>query len=239
MTTRVSGSIIADTHVLDNPAWASLTGAHAHLAQRYGHAVRYPSDVAPFVALADSADEQGWLDLAVLLGADGTGVVTGASGVPEGWQIVESGQGVQLIATTLRTEAADEAVRLDRADVPEILELVARNKPGPFLPRTIELGNYFGIRREGVLVAMAGERLHPSGFTEISAVCTDAAYRGQGLATRLVRHVGAGIRERGETPFLHAAAANVDAIRLYEWIGFVLRRETRFIVVRAPGGQRR
>ncbi|GAA2551639.1 hypothetical protein GCM10010435_22280 [Winogradskya consettensis] len=75
---------------------------------------------------------------------------------------------------------------------------------------------------------MAGERLRPPGWTEISAVCTDAAYRGRGLATRLVRAVAAGIRARGETPFLHTGAANTTAIRLYESIGFELRRSTTF-----------
>ncbi|MYT21127.1 GNAT family N-acetyltransferase, partial [Streptomyces sp. SID7760] len=58
-----------------------------------------------------------------------------------------------------------------------------------------------------------------------------------GLATRLVRAVAAGIRERGETPFLHTAAANTAAIRLYESIGFTLRRRPSFMAVRAPGGR--
>ena len=80
---------------------------------------------------------------------------------------------------------------------------------------------------------MAGERLRPPGWTEISAVCTDAAHRGQGLATRLITAVGAGIQERGDTPFLHTLAANVTAIRLYESLGFTLRRTTRFRVVRS------
>jgi predicted GNAT family acetyltransferase len=84
---------------------------------------------------------------------------------------------------------------------------------------------------------MAGERLHPPGWTEISAVCTDERYRGRGLATRLVRAVAAGIRERGETPLLHAAATNVTAIRLYESLGFVLRRHTRFVAVGMPAGE--
>ncbi|WP_442874812.1 GNAT family N-acetyltransferase [Amycolatopsis sp. NBC_00345] len=126
-------------------------------------------------------------------------------------------------------------VRLGEADVPEMLDLVARAQPGPFLPRTVFLGTYLGIRHEGALVAMAGERLHPPGWTEISAVCTDPAFRGRGLAARLVRAVGAGIRARGETPFLHAAASNVNAIRLYESLGFRLRREMIFSALQVPG----
>jgi len=234
MTMPAEESTIADDRLLDNPVWASLTGAHAHLAERNEDAARYPRDVAPFVALADAADGKSWLDLAQLLGPGVVVVVPGISEAPDGWEIVESIHGVQLVDISLRAETDDEALRLDHADVPEILELIARTKPGPFLSRTIEIGDYFGIRRDGALVAMAGERLHPPGWTEISAVCTDAAYRGQGLGTRLLRHVAARIRERGESPFLHAAATNVNAIRLYESIGFAHRREIRFLLVRTP-----
>jgi predicted GNAT family acetyltransferase len=115
-----------------------------------------------------------------------------------------------------------------------MLALVERTKPGPFRARTIELGTYLGIRRDGALVAMAGERLHPPGWTEISAVCTDPAFRGQGLATRLVLAVAAGIRARGDVPFLHAAATNTNAIRLYESLGFRLRQQRRFLNARVP-----
>lgn len=126
-------------------------------------------------------------------------------------------------------------VRLGEADAPEMLDLVAWTQPGPFLARTVSLGTYLGFRSEGALVAMAGERMHLPGWTEISAVCTDPAFRGRGLAARLVRAVGAGIRARGEVPFLHTAASNVNAIRLYESLGFRLRREVVFSAVRVPG----
>lgn len=223
-----------DERPLDKPVWASLTGAHAHLAERNLGAARYPPEVAPFAAVADADDRENWLDLARLFGPGAVAVLPGVSQAPAGWEIVDAIHGVQLVDTTLRAETDDEAVRLDHADVPEMLELITRTRPGPFLPRTIELGEYFGIRRDGALIAMAGERLHPPGWTEVSAVCTDAAYRGHGLGTRLIRHVAAGIRDRGESPFLHAAATNVNAIRLYESIGFTRRREIRFLLVRTP-----
>lgn len=222
----------ADT--LDNPIWAALTGPHAHLAERHGLAARYPAQVSPFTALADPADPRAWRDLAALAGPGATVPVSGVDAVPAGWQVVESGRGVQLVATALRTEPAPDAVELGPADVPEILDLIARTRPGPFLPRTVELGRYLGLRHHGRLIAMAGERLRVPGGTEISAVCTDPAHRGRGLATRLVRAVAAGIEERGDTPFLHAAAANAPAIRLYQSLGFTLRRTTDFLLARTP-----
>lgn len=222
-------------HILDNPAWASLSGPHAAFAERAGgHAARYAPDVAPFAAIADPADPRSWDGLRSLTASDGSVTLAGVLAPPDDWAVVGAIEGVQLVDTALDAEPAPEAVRLGAADVPEILELIELTKPGPFLPRTVELGTYLGIRDRGRLVAMAGERLHPPGWTEISAVCTRPGHRGRGLATRLVRAVAAGIRERGEVPFLHTAASNAAAIRLYESIGFTVRRRPFFTVLRAP-----
>jgi ribosomal protein S18 acetylase RimI-like enzyme len=224
--------------VLDNAAWAALTGPHRHLAEIVGSAARYQSAVSPFVAIADPDDPRAWTDLAALVGPGNSFALAGMPTLPEGWATGQSGQGVQLVATSLRGRVDQEAIRLGPADVPEMLDLVDRTKPGPFLPRTIELGAYYGIRRDGKLIALAGERLRPPGWTEISAVCTDEEHRGQGLATRLVRHVAAGIQDRGDTPFLHAAAMNTGAIALYESIGFTLRRSVLFHFLRVPDDAR-
>ncbi|TQE28149.1 GNAT family N-acetyltransferase [Streptomyces ipomoeae] len=222
-------------HVLDNPALASLTGPHAHFAERRGRVLRYPVDVSPWLALPDEPGPDDWADLTALAGP-GTEIAVPAysGGFPAGWEVTFDLAGVQLVDDGIAAEPDDEAVRLGPADVPEMLDLVARTQPGPFLPRTVELGTYLGIRRGGALIAMAGERLHPPGWTEISAVCTDPAFRGKGLATRLIHAVAHGIRERGETPFLHTAATNTGAIRLYESLGFRLRRTTRFMAARTP-----
>ncbi|WP_020116747.1 GNAT family N-acetyltransferase [Streptomyces canus] len=227
-----------DISVLDNAVWAALTGPHAHLAERVGRAARYPADVYAFAALADPGDPAAWDDLHTLVGPGTTVRIKPVEHVPDGWEIVGGGVGVQLVDTALRAEPAPETVRLGPDDVPEILDLVARTRPGPFLKRTMDLGTYLGIRDRGRLIALAGERLRPPGWTEISAVCTDPAHRGRGLATRLVRAVAAGIRERGDTPFLHAASDNTQAIRLYESIGFTLRRRSPILLVRSPGTTR-
>jgi GNAT superfamily N-acetyltransferase len=220
---------------LENPAYASLTGPHARFAERAGRVLRYPVDVSPFLALPPVPDAQDWADVATLVGPGGVLPLAGvAVPPPDGWQIVAEIAGVQLVDDGVRAAADPDAVRLTAADVPEMLDLVDRTRPGPFLSRTIEMGTYLGLRSEGRLVAMAGERLHPPGWTEISAVCTDAAFRGQGLATRLVLAVADGIRRRGETPFLHATADN-PAVGLYEHLGFRLRRRATFQITRVPG----
>ncbi|MHB9848887.1 GNAT family N-acetyltransferase [Streptomyces krungchingensis] len=237
-----AGAPASAPHPLDNPALGSLTGPHAHFAERRGRVLRYPVDVSPWLALPDEPDADDWADLAALAGPGAEAPLAGFTGrIPDGWEVTFDIGGVQLVDDGIAAAPDAEAVRLGHADVPEMLDLVARTRPGPFLPRTVELGTYLGIRRDGALIAMAGERLHPPGWTEISAVCTDPAFRGEGLATRLILAVAHGIRERGETPFLHTAASNTNAIRLYESLGFRLRRSTRFLAARAPehlGGER-
>ncbi|MEW2417354.1 GNAT family N-acetyltransferase [Streptomyces sp. NPDC046866] len=226
----------AVVHVLDNPVWAALTGPHGGFTETgpAGLAARYVEDASPFAALADPQDPRAWADLAALAGPDAPVWVTGLLRPPEGWTTVATIPGVQLDGTAVRAQAAPEAVRLGTADVPEMLELVELTRPGPFLTRTVELGTYLGIREGGRLVAMAGERMRPPGWSEISAVCTHPDHRGRGLAARLIRAVAAAIRSRGERPFLHAAADNEGAIALYESMGFTHRRRPDFLGLRTP-----
>ncbi|WP_019068985.1 GNAT family N-acetyltransferase [Streptomyces hokutonensis] len=225
----------SDERLLDNPARAALTGPHAHFAERRGRILRYPVDVSPWLALPDEPDADDWADVAALAGPGAEIALFGCRGqVPDDWEVTFDIDGVQMVDDGLAAAPDPEAVLLGPADVPEMLDLVERTRPGPFLPRTVELGTYLGIRRGGALVAMAGERLHLPGWTEISAVCTDPSVRGQGLASRLILAVAHGIRERGETPFLHTGAGNTTAIRLYESLGFRLRRTTAFLAARAP-----
>ncbi len=234
----VTTTSTVDAGVLDNPAWHALTGPHAHFAEGDDIVRRYPVDVAPFVAVRTWHDPRVWDSLAALVGPGAEVGVSAADGiaVPSSWETVFSGEGVQLVETdALNPRPFDEALELGLGDVPEMLALVERNQPGPFKPRTHELGRYIGIRRGGRLVAMAGERMHPEGWTEISAVATDAEHRGQGLASRLVLDVAFSIQQRGDRALMHAAATNVGAIAVYERLGFALRRRTTFASLRTPG----
>ncbi len=238
MTDVVSPSLVSPTDavVLDNPAWHALSGPHASFAIGDDLVRRYPEDVAPFVAVRTWDHPDVWDRLRGLVGPGAEIGLSGVAGeIPGGWDVLGYGEGVQLVETpALEPRPFDEAVVLGAADAEDMLAIVARNQPGPFRPRTHELGRYIGIRREGRLVAMAGERLHPEGWTEISAVATDADFRGQGLATRLVLDVAFHIQQRGDRALLHAAASNTGAIAIYEKLGFALRRRTVFASVRTP-----
>jgi len=222
----------ADEAQLDNPVYSALCGAHARFAQVRGRVRRYPVDVAPFLALPLLPSAQDWHDAAGLV-APGTyaAVRLLGAGLPDGWRAVQTFDVVQMVEERVSGIECSEAITLGAADVPEMLELVAETEPGPFLARTVELGDYLGIRRVGALVAMAGERLRPDGWTEISAVCTRPDHRGQGLASRLVGALIASIQLRSERVFLHVLSTNTRAIRLYEELGFRVRLTSTLTVV--------
>ena len=222
----------ADEALLDNPAYSALCGPHARLALVSGRARRYPVDVAPFLGLPSPPSPQDWRDAADLV-TPGTfaGVRYCDSELPAGWQAVDTFDLVQMIGEGITGVDCPEAIPLGAADVPEMLELVAQTQPGPFLTRTIELGDYLGIRRDGALVAMAGERFRLDGWTEISAVCTHPNHRGQGLASALVGALIAAIQLRSQRVFLHVLATNTTAIRLYEELGFRVRQAATVTVV--------
>ena len=235
--TSASTTTTTTVAALDEPLRAALDGPQRPLAVRHGAAVRYHPDVAPFLAPPRDAAE--WADAAALTAPDGVVVIRapGQLELPHGWRVERNLPGVQMVlddATAIPGVDEADLVTLGPSDVDTMLALVGRTRPGPFARRTIELGTYLGVPDDlAGLVAMAGERMHPRGATEISAVCTDPAYRRQGLATGLVRAVADLVRERGDVPFLHTSAANTRAIRLYLAMGFDLRTEVQFVALRA------
>jgi ribosomal protein S18 acetylase RimI-like enzyme len=218
--------------LLDNPGYAALCGPHARFAQVSGRVRRYQPDIAPFLGMPSPPSPQDWVDAADLV-APGSFVAVRLIGaeLPAGWQKVDEFDLVQMVGERVVGVDLPEATPLGAGDVPEMLDLVAQTEPGPFLTRTVELGNYLGIRSEGMLVAMAGERFRLDGWTEISAVCTKPDHRGRGLATRLIGALIAGIQLRSERVFLHVLSANTGAIGLYEELGFRVRQSATLTVV--------
>jgi ribosomal protein S18 acetylase RimI-like enzyme len=228
---------IADVEALDNPVWHALTGPQAAFSEGSSLALRYQTDVAAFAALPDEVGPDAWRALAQLVGPGGAALLFRPTAValPDDWEVTVTMSSLQMVTTEPIGEPDETFVELGAADVDDMLALVQRTRPGPFAQRTVELGRYLGLRSASGdrLVAMAGERVHPTGYTELSAVCTDADARKRGLATRLMRAVAAGIEARGETPILHVLAENHSAIRVYEALGFTTRAAFETIIVQA------
>jgi ribosomal protein S18 acetylase RimI-like enzyme len=213
------------TDILNRPIWHALTTRQKSFAEGGTAAKRFLTSVSPFIATVDDAASSPE-DLRDLIPEDGISVLLQATPCPpiEGTEIAMAADGIQMVAAKIfAPEDEADIIDLTEADAPDMQALAALTKPGPFLPRTHELGRFIGVRENGALVAMAGERMRLDGYTEISAVCTHPDFRGRGLAGRLMRIVAARICAAGETPFLHAFANNENAIRLYENLGFELR----------------
>lgn len=210
---------------LDNPAWNALNSHHQHLAIRKGIAARYQPEILMGGALFENTSS-GFRDLGWLFETDETiGVFGLVTEDISGWQFLQNTKAKQMVCEELRSAPRVDAVVLTTEDVPEMQELVNIAQPGPFLRRTIEMGQYLGIRQNGRLVAMAGERLHLPGFCEVSAVCTHPDYRGRGYGSALTAMVAQAILDRQETPFLHVVPGNDGALRLYQKLGFRIRKE--------------
>jgi len=223
-------------HVLDNPVWHALTGPQQKVAEGSANASRYEPDVSVFAAVPDEPPPSTWDELRTLVGAGGVAVLFAEpADLPSTWDRLFRIPCLQMLGTDVELGTCPDAVTLGPDDVDDMLGLVERTRPGPFGRRTIELGDYLGVRDDdGALVAMAGMRMHAPGWMEISAVCTDAKVRGRGLASSLVRDMVGRIRDRGESPLLHVAEDNVGAIPIYESLGFRTRLRTEIIGARAP-----
>jgi ribosomal protein S18 acetylase RimI-like enzyme len=227
-------------HPLDNPIWHALTSTHAHLAEGAGLARRYPLHLAPFAAVREQTPE-GFAALARALDPEGMAAlfVTPLEPPPPGWAHVRSFEVVQMTCEKLEPTLEPEMIELETRDVPEMLELIRLTEPGPFKDRANELGTFYGVHatdsdRDRKLVAMAGERIRLTGFTEISAVCTHPDFQRRGLARGLTHRLAREILARDEVPFLHVFAGNSNAIRAYESLGFQKRQVFTGVVIKSP-----
>lgn len=225
-----------DISVLDNPAWHALNGRHADLAQRHGPILRYPSDVSPFAAFETAGDMAALPDA---LGEGETAVIWWPQELdaPAGLDLLVRFPILQMAAFDFRRETIEAAEVMTEADVPAMIELTTLTKPGPFTTRTRDFGHYVGVRDQGRLIAMAGERMKPGNFTEISAICTHPDYQGRGLARRLTQIIGNRIVAAGQVPFLNVLPDNAPARALYGKLGFTLRRQMFVHLLRKPGGE--
>ncbi|HEY4274540.1 MAG TPA: GNAT family N-acetyltransferase [Rhizomicrobium sp.] len=222
-------------HILDRPVWNALTTRQASLALgRSDTALRYPLDIEPFGGTPDNTPEQ-LMALGALTPIDaGVALVELYKISPPPGLIAMIEEPVhQMTAKRIAPPESDNGViELNDADAAEMRALAELTQPGPFHARTHELGGFVGIRENGRLIAMTGERMRVPGFTEISAVCTHPDARGRGLAAKLMQIVAHRIVARGEELFLHVYPHNTGAIAVYERLGFVHRTTVHLTVLR-------
>ena len=213
---------------LDNPIWSSLTGAHAAYASGGRQLKIYPFEMAPFAAVPSSQAllDDDLLDETLAEHAFVYFVGTLPRLDATRFELRRYRNIRQMVCAGLKPAPvhADVPIReLNARDVPAMLELMTRVYPAYFRARTIELGRYVGIHESGELVAMAGLRMAPDGYREISGVCTDPRFAGRGYAGMLVRSLAEGVYAHGDVPMLHMDLDNARAQRLYEALGFVHR----------------
>ena len=231
-----------ESHLLDNPIWNSLLTEHSSLAVSNALARRYPSAIGPLSGIARQSAAN-YEALRELAGPGGVVVLfcQEQPAPPPAWKLIRGGVLSQMVcpgpAVRVRVTFThgEEFRPLTAADVPAMVDLAKLTEPGPFRHRTIELGPFFGIFESGRLLAMAGQRTHLPEFVEVSAVCTHPDARGRGYARMLIATVMDEIRQRGKTPFLHSFADNYPAIRVYESLGFTMRRNLQLAVLKNDG----
>jgi ribosomal protein S18 acetylase RimI-like enzyme len=210
---------------LDNPAWYALTEKHACFAVGTGQCKRYDPGIVLFAGL-----EPGAIGIFSQLDAvfdlnDSFFLFDEFPSLPENYQTEVLVECLQMICKKpVHTNISEEIVQLEETNTEEMFALVSAVFPGYYLLHTNRLGHYFGIFKDGRLVAMAGERLCMDGLTEVSAVVTHPAYTGRGYAQQLLTHIHKKHLEEGNVSFLHTGASNERAIKIYELLGYEKRR---------------
>lgn len=221
-------------HVLDNPVWNALISGNKSLAMGTETAKYFSDDVAPFVGLKEYTFENFNILYNHIKNGRRSAVVTSNEiAFPASWKIIERLNILQMFYTNPSVTTFDNKniVSLGDKDIEEMTQLTQLTHPGPFKNGTISFGHYEGIFDNGKLVAMAGQRLHPCPYAEISAVCTHPDFLKKGLASQLILSQVFRIRSSSEIPFLHVVAENVKAIKLYKDIGFVKRSDILIYVI--------
>lgn len=221
-------------HILDNPVWEALISGNARLSQGSGPVRYLPRDISPFAGMKEFSAKN-FKTLYELFPFESPAAIFTDEKflVPDPWHIIKRIDGYQmLLIKALQPQPSDiNIVKLGKQHVPEMLALTIQTNPGPFLSNTIAFGNYEGVLDNGKLVAMAGQRLHSHNFVEISAVCTHPDYLGRGYASQLILSQIRQIQANSKTAYLHVKRDNERAIKIYQSMGFEIRKEMVIYII--------
>lgn len=221
-------------HPLDNPAWNALLSGNKHFSKGNEQIKFFDSEVAPFVGFADYSPDKSNLLYHLIPGQRTLAIISPKEiAISNQWIITEHMKVLQMVhnRAALPATAGVNLIPLKKQHVPAMIALTGMTHPGPFLERTIEFGNYYGIFNKNKLVAMAGQRLHVNEYIEISAVCTHPDYLGKGYASKLITDQIQRIKSAANIPFLHVKDDNAKAITLYQKLGFEARQQLDIYII--------
>jgi ribosomal protein S18 acetylase RimI-like enzyme len=213
-------------HLLDNPIWNALNSGSKAFSFGEGNVRFIDREMGFFAGMPRYSPD--YLDQLYEYLSPGQRVILFPAEellLDEKWKVHNKHELLQMVCEQdfSKLEPDPEIRLLNEGDVEEMLTLTQLTRPGPFLKRTIDFGDYFGFFSTGKLVSMAGARLSPSPYTEVSAVCTHPDFAGKGISKRVLPFVLQQIQRRGTIPFLHLYPENTPALRLYSSLGFVER----------------
>jgi len=219
---------------LENPVWYSLKETHKRFVVEFDGVKFYDQEVCTFGSFFDETKTAMASNL-YIKDTDSFFFVSEKQ-TPEiddsKVELEKKIEGCQMVLNELpEVLITEDIVLLEDEYLDEIYNLIWLVMPGYYRKRTFELGNYYGIFKDGKLVSITGQRMQTNLFIEVSAVVTHPNYTRQGLAKQLIAHTTKQILKENKTPILHTNKGNL-AIPLYRNLGFELTRDMNWWLYR-------
>jgi predicted GNAT family acetyltransferase len=230
-----------DHNILDSIIWQALSTNQSHMSVGDDFAKRFHPEISLLAAIREPTVECLTHLRSLLSEEDNVRLLT-IEKIPDQLGFFDSishYQVYQMIRpfsneTTCIGDVEDVGVDiqpLTEEDTTEMMALTNVTQPGPFSIRTREMGTFLGIKINGTLAAMAGERLHASSWREVSGVCTDPSHRGKGYAKILIKKILDLHSSRKQNSFLHVLVDNSAGVKLYESLGFEKRAILNYYIL--------
>ncbi len=219
---------------LKNPVWFSLQETHHKFITSFEGVHFYNPTICPFGAFEEVKHTKNALNEYAKL-TDSFFLVS-EKDIPifdENYVELEKKiNGCQMVLNQLQpTSYTEEIIKLTEEHVDEIYDLVWLVMPGYYRKRTFDMGDYYGIFKDGKLVSITGQRMQTTDFIEVSAVVTHPDYTKRGYAKQLVHFVTNEIIKVNKLPILHTNKGN-PAIGLYQKLGYKLTRDMNWWLFR-------